>query len=298
VQRPRYPHPLPGGVDPATSSQFVEPVLGTLQGLIERSTYTAMMPRGLDYLFTQLAPQIPPEQREAFKARAQEAMSGGLLGGEEPVITLERTAPPGMRVEKLPNAFQQNVPGYTIYGVFWIVSLLTASVLQEKREGTFRRLLAAPLSRAVMLAGKLLPYYLINLIQIAIMLGASRWLFGLSLGRSPFALVTVSLAVAAAATGLGVLVAALVRTEAQAGGLTVLLLLTMSALGGCFVPRFIMPDWLRTLGLLMPHAWALDAYQDLLVRGYGLREVWPKVGALTAFAAAFFGLGVWRFRFD
>jgi ABC-2 type transport system permease protein len=285
-------------VDPATSSQFVEPVLGTLQGLIERSTYTAMMPQGLDYLFAQLAPQIPPEQREAFKARAQEAMSGGLLGGEEPVIALERTAPPGMRVEKLPNAFQQNVPGYTIYGVFWIVSLLTASVLQEKREGTFRRLLAAPLSRAVMLAGKLLPYYLINLIQIAIMLGASRWLFGLSLGRSPFALVTVSLAVAAAATGLGVLVAALVRTEAQAGGLTVLLLLTMSALGGCFVPRFIMPDWLRTLGLLTPHAWALDAYQDLLVRGYGLREVWPKVGALTAFAAAFFGLGVWRFRFD
>ncbi|SNB72364.1 ABC transporter permease [Thermoflexus hugenholtzii] len=285
-------------VDPATSSPFVEPILGTLQGLIERSTYTAMMPKGLDYLFTQLAPQVPPEQREAFKARAQEAMSGGLLGGEEPVVALERTAPPGMRVEKLPNTFQQNVPGYTIYGVFWIVSLLAGSVLQEKREGTFRRLLAAPMSRAVMLTGKLLPYYLINLIQIAIMLGASSWLFGLSLGRSPLALLAVSLAAAAAATGLGVLVAAIVRTEAQAGGLTVLLLLTMSALGGCFVPRFVMPDWLQTLGLLTPHAWALDAYQDLLVRGYGLQEVWPKVGALTAFAAAFFGLGVWRFRFD
>ncbi len=92
-------------VDPATSSPFVEPILGTLQGLIERSTYTAMMPKGLDYLFTQLAPQVPPEQREAFKARAQEAMSGGLLGGEEPVVALERTAPPGMRVEKLPNTW-------------------------------------------------------------------------------------------------------------------------------------------------------------------------------------------------
>ncbi|WP_448605281.1 ABC transporter permease, partial [Thermoflexus hugenholtzii] len=281
-------------VDPATSSQFVEPILGTLQGLIERSTYTAMMPRGLDYLFTQLAPQVPPERREAFKAWAQAAMSGGLPGGGEPAVVLERTAPPGMRAEKLPNAFQQNVPGYTIYGVFWIVSLLATSVLQEKREGTFRRLRAAPVSRAVMLAGKLLPYYLINLIQIAIMLGASSGLFGMSLGRSPLALVAVSLAAAAAATGLGVLVAALVRTEAQAGGLTVLLLLTMSALGGCFVPRFVMPDWLRTLGLLTPHAWALDAYQDLLVRGYGLREVWPKVGALTAFATAFFSLGVWR----
>ncbi|MEM2591616.1 MAG: ABC transporter permease [Thermofilaceae archaeon] len=285
-------------VDPTTSSQFVEPILGTLQGLIERSTYNAMMPKGLDYLFERLAPQIPAEQREAFKAQAQEAMSGGLLGGREPVITLERRAPGGMRVEKYPNAFQQNVPGYTIYGIFWIVSLLAGSVLQEKREGTFRRLLVAPMNRAVLLAGKLAPYYLINLIQIAIMLGASSLLFGMSLGHSPTGLIVVSLAAAATATGLGVLVSALARTEAQVGGLTVLLLLTMSALGGCFVPRFIMPEWLRTMGLITPHAWALDAYQDLLVRGYGLREVLPRTGALMAFAVAFFGIGVWRFRFE
>jgi ABC-2 type transport system permease protein len=120
----------------------------------------------------------------------------------------------------------------------------------------------------------------------------------MSLGHSPGGLVAVSLTAAAAATGLGVLVSALARTEAQAGGLTVLLLLTMSALGGCFVPRFIMPGWLKTMGLITPHAWALDAYQDLLVRGYGLREVLPKVGALAAFAGAFFGIGVWRFRFE
>ena len=285
-------------VDPATSSQFVEPILGTLQGLIERRTYTAMIPRGLDYLFERLAPQAPVEQRETFRAQAQEAMSGGLLGGREPVVTVERTTPAGMQVEKYPDTFQQNVPGYTIYGIFWIVSLLAGSVLQEKREGTFRRLLVAPMNRAVMLAGKLVPYYIINLIQLVIMLGASSLLFGMSLGHSPAGLVVVSLAAAAVATGLGVLVSALARTEAQVGGLTILLLLTLSALGGCFVPRFIMPEWLRTIGLVTPHAWALDAYQDLLVRGYGLREVLPKVGALAAFAAAFFGIGVWRFRFE
>lgn len=285
-------------VDPATSSQFVEPILGTLQGLIERGTYTAMMPKELDHLFEWLASQTPVEQRETFKAQAQEAMAGGLLGGREPVITVERTTPVGMQVEKYPDTFQQNVPGYTIYGIFWIVSLLAGSVLEEKREGTFRRLLVAPMNRAVMLAGKLVPYYIINLIQLAIMLGASSLLFGMSLGYSPAGLVVVSLAAAATATGLGVLVSALARTEAQAGGLTVLLLLILSALGGCFVPRFIMPGWLRTIGLVTPHAWALDAYQDLLVRGYGLLEVLPKVGVLAAFAGAFFGIGVWRFRFE
>lgn len=285
-------------VDPATSSQFVEPILGTLQGLIERGTYTAMMPKGLDHLFESLAPQTTVEQRETFKAQAQEAMSGGLLGGRKPVVTVERTALAGMRVKKSPDTFQQNVPGFTIYGLFWIVNLMAASVLQEKRDGTFRRLLVAPMNPAVMLAGKLVPYYIINLVQLVIMLGASSLLFGMSLGHSGAGLVVVSLAAAATATGLGVLVSALARTEAQVSGITIILLLTLSALGGCFVPRFFMPGWLKTIGLVTPHAWALDAYQDLLVRGYGLLEVLPKVGGLAAFAIVFFTIGVWRFRFE
>jgi ABC-2 type transport system permease protein len=120
----------------------------------------------------------------------------------------------------------------------------------------------------------------------------------MSLGNSPSGLVVVSLVAAATATGLGVLVAALARTEAQISGLTILVLLTLSALGGCFVPRFVMPEWLRTVGLVTPHAWALDAYQDLLVRGYGLFDVLPKLGTLAAFAVAFFLIGAWRFRFE
>jgi ABC-2 type transport system permease protein len=285
-------------VDPATSSQFVEPVLGTLQGLIERQTLAAAAPKGLDLLLARVSPQMPAEQREAIRTEAQEAITGGFLGGNEPVVALEKRAPTQMRVEQYPDTFQQNVPGYTIYGIFWIVSLLAGSVLEEKRLGTFRRLLAAPLPRAVMLAGKLLPYYLINLLQLILMLGASHLLFGLKLGYSPAGLVLVSMAAAAAATGLGVLVSALARTEAQVGGLTVLLLLTLSALGGCFVPRFVMPSWLQAAGRITPHAWALDAYQDLLVRGYGLAQVLPKVGVLAGFALLFFAIGVWRFRFE
>ena len=284
--------------DPTTPNQFIEPIVGTLQGLLERAVSTAVVTQGVALFFDRMAPQIPPEQRETFRRQALEALSGGFLGSQTSLITVERRSPAGMRVEKRPNTFQQNVPGYTIYGIFWVVSLLTSSVLQEKRQATFRRMLAAPISRAALLAGKLLPYYIINLIQIALMLGGSSLLFGMSLGRSPAGLVAVSLAVAASATGLGVLMAALVRTEAQATGLTVLLLLTLAALGGSFVPRFVMPAWLRTLGLITPHAWALEAYQDLLVRGYGLVDVLPKVGVLTAFAGIFFGLGVWRFRFD
>ena len=105
-----------------------------------------------------------------------------------------------------------------------------------------------------MLTGKLVPYYIINLIQLLLMIGVSSLLFGMNLGNSTAGLVVVSLAAAAISIGLGIMVAALARTEAQVGGLTVLLLLSLSALGGCFIPRFVMPHWLRMVGLVTPHA--------------------------------------------
>ncbi len=284
-------------VDPATPPQFVEPVAGTLQGILTRIAFTALTPHGLDYLFERVAPGTPASQRESLKRTVERSISGG-AGGMGTPVTIERRPPSGMRAEKRPDSFQQNVPGYTIYGLFWIVSLLAVSVVREKKEGTFRRLIVAPVTKAALLAGKVIPYFCINLFQLALVFAVATLLMGMKLGHSPMGLLLVSLATAAAATGLGVLVAAFARTEAQASSLPILILLSLSALGGCFVPRFIMPARLQLLSLITPHAWALDAYQDLLVRGSGLVEVLPQVAVLAGFAALFFLVGIWRFRFD
>lgn len=283
--------------DPTTPATVIEPLLGTLRGLIERAAFNALAPQGVDLLIGQINPALPEAQRQALKSQVNEALRDGVLG-ERAAVQISKETPAAMRIERYPNVYQQNVPGYTLYGIFWIVSLMVSSVLQEKREGTFRRLRAAPIHPAVLMAGKLLPYYVINLAQVALMLGISSALFGLSLGNSPAGLILVSVAATATSTGLGVLMSALVKTEAQAGGLVTLVLLTGAALGGCFVGRFLMPDWLQTVGLITPHAWALDAYQDLLVRGYGVAEIAPKVAVLFAFALAFFGVGIWRFRWE
>jgi len=64
------------------------------------------------------------------------------------------------------------------------------------------------------------------------------------------------------------------------------------------VPRYIMPDFMRTIGLISPHAWALTAYQDVLVRGYDVAHILPNVAALMGFAVAFFGVALWRFKWD
>ena len=101
-----------------------------------------------------------------------------------------------------------------------------------------------------------------------------------------------------AATGLGLLIAALAKTQEQIGGLGTLLVIILAALGGVMVPRFIMPEFMQSIGLISPHAWALTAYQDVLVRGYGIEGVLPEVAALLGFAVVFFGIAVWRFKWD
>jgi len=202
-----------------------------------------------------------------------------------------------------PNAVTHNVPAWTLFGVFFIAQQLAGSILEEKKLGTFRRLLAAPVSRGAVLLGKLVPYLLLNVAQVTVMfavgvlvlplLGAPR----LALG-SPLALAAISLAASLSATGLGVLIAALAKTNEQIGGLGSLLVVTMAALGGVMVPHRVMPEMMSRLGLLTPHAWALRAYEDVLVHGAGLGAVLPGIAALLGFAALFFGVAVWRFRWE
>ena len=276
--------------DPAASVQFIAPIQGMVFGAAERVAETQVAQARIAASLENAFAQLPAEARPAPDQTAIE-MDGGS------VVTLEQVAPAEMKIEVFPNTYQQNVPGYSVFGVFFIVGTMASSILQEKREGTFRRLLVAPLPKPILLAGKILPYYLVNLIQIAIMFGVAHLLFDMAFG-DPVALATISLALAAAATGLGIMVAALGKTDAQVGGITSLLTLTMSALGGCLMPTSIMPGFLQTISRFTPHAWAMQGFQDVLVRGYSLAGILPEAGALMGFAAAFFLIGVWRFRFD
>jgi ABC-2 type transport system permease protein len=279
--------------DPGASRQFVEPVAASLQGLVAQKTAEVMPGKLVDQLVDTLLASAPEAQRDSIKAETR-----ANIAGDGETVVVARAAPAGMQTQAQPNSFQQNVPGYTVFGVFWIVQQLALSVVRERRDGTLRRLLAAPLSKTTLLLGKLAPYVLINLAQIGLMLGLVGTLFGLDLGGSPLGLIAVSLALAAAATSLGVLAAAFGKSEAQVIGLTTLLLILLAAIGGCFVPTFIMPEWMRAASLLTPHGWALNAYVDLIVRGYGLMQVLPAIGVLFGFALTFLAVGVWRFRFD
>jgi ABC-2 type transport system permease protein len=212
-------------------------------------------------------------------------------------VTLEIVSPGGAGKERRPSATEQNVPAYAIFGVFFIVLTLAKSFVKERTDGTFVRLLCAPLAKVTLLTGKLVPYYLVNLLQIALMFAVGVLVFGMRIGNIP-ALLVVSVALAAAANGLGLLVASLGRTEAQVDTLSVLLAISLAALGGMMVPAFVMPKALQTLSLLTPHAWALAGYHDAIVRGLGVADVLTEAGVLLGFAGTFFAVALWRLRLN
>jgi ABC-2 type transport system permease protein len=275
--------------DPAMNLQLLATVKGAIQGAIERRVLLARIPQRLKEIFGTL--------------EGMEGQHDSMLGNtntsehERSAVDLIHAFPKGFTAGRRPTATEQNVPAYTIFGVFFIVLTLASSFLQEKKDGTFQRILAAPLSKTALLIGKLLPYYLVNLIQIGLMFSIGVVVFGIRLGHLP-ALVIVSLALAAAANGLGLLVAALGKTEPQVNALSVLLAITLSALGGMMVPTFIMPDLMKTLSLFTPHAWALAGYHDVIIRGLGVKDVLTEMFVLFGFASFFFVIALWRFRFD
>ncbi|MDI6809768.1 MAG: ABC transporter permease [Candidatus Eisenbacteria bacterium] len=195
--------------------------------------------------------------------------------------------------------FKQTVPGFAVMFALFIMLSGGNSFLDEKRLGTYRRLLTAPIRRSEILAGKLVPYFITVIVQMVFFFAVGHFVFHMELGNSIAGLLIMSTAVALAGTSMGILMASIVKTEAQLSSISVLIILAMSSLGGSWWPLDIVPGFMRTLAHVVTiNAWALDGFKDLLWYGKGVVDILPEAGVLVAIAAAALGIGVWRFRFD
>jgi ABC-2 type transport system permease protein len=225
---------------------------------------------------------------------------------DRPLVTVTETQPAGPAQQEQPevSGVQLGVPGFAVLFIFLTAQLTARSIYDEKKTGTFRRLLASPLGKWPMLLGKLIPNFVIVLLQVVVLFAAGMLLLplmglpALGLGSDVPALVLLVLAIALCCTTLGILIAAIARTEAQIGGVSALVLWVLAFLGGCFIPLFLVNESLATLGQVTPHYGAVTGFYDLLTRGQGLTSILDSIAVLLGFSAVFFLLGAWRFEWE
>jgi ABC-2 type transport system permease protein len=161
--------------------------------------------------------------------------------------------------------YQILVPSYTVMFAYFLVLTVGWLFVAERRQGTLKRLRAAPLSRTQILLGKLLPCLLLSIGQGLFLLAAGRLVFAMNWGAEPWWLVLVVAATSLSAMGLAMLVASLAQTEAQVAIYGTLLVLVLAGISGCLMgDRDMMPEAMQRISLVTPHAWALIAYRQLL----------------------------------
>jgi ABC-2 type transport system permease protein len=190
------------------------------------------------------------------------------------------------------NTFDQNVPGFSV--TFLLLGMLFGvglGLLDEQEWGMVYRLSASPVSPAALLAGKMLSRFLTGVLQMVLLFLFGFLAFGISLGPSLAALGLTIAAIAFASAAFGFLAAALARSRDAMLPIGTMAVVAMAAIGGCWWPMGIEPLWLQNLAHLFPTAWAMGAFNDLMLRKRDLAFVLPRIGALLGFGFAYLALG-------
>ena len=236
----------------------------------------------------------------------QGALGGVVLAATSPVPIdrlpplYEARSPPGMaRPLADPTGFQSTVPGNAVLFGFFLSMSVAMSFAHERNSGTWKRVLSAPVARWMVLVGKLVPYYVIGLCQLAFVFGIGALFFGLKAAGSLSSLLLLTAVVVLTTVSLGMLVASFGGTERQVGTTVPVVLLVMGLLSGCMYPRSLMPAAMQRIGLAIPHAWALDGYYAVFVRqGTSIADIAPQLVGLGAFSIVFLAVGIGRFDFE
>jgi ABC-type multidrug transport system permease subunit len=188
----------------------------------------------------------------------------------------------------VPSGRAQSVPGMLTMTVMMMTLIYGAVYLTiEKQSGMLKRQTLVPLGTNRVILAKLIGRLLIAGMQIALLVVAGHWLFGVSWGHSPAGLVLLLTSYAIAVASLATLLGAVVRNAAQASAVGWIIGMILAALGGCWWPSEVMPNWMRAASHVLPTAWAMDGFHGLISFGHGFQDVLVPAAALLGFGGAF-----------
>lgn len=196
------------------------------------------------------------------------------------------------------NGYAHSFAGMSVQFILFLGIDLGVALLLARRLGLWKRLRAAPLSRATLVASRMASGTVIASVLMLAIFAAAIAIFGVRIRGSVagFALITLTFAIMTAAFGL--FIAAVGKTPEATRGLAIVVTLIMVMLGGAWVPSFIFPPWLQTASLVVPTRWAVDGFDAMTWRGLGFDAALAPSAVLLGFALLFALLALWRFRWD
>jgi len=250
-----------------------------------QSTFKSSVKNGIDKMISKI------ETRSIYKAFQEQMGEEEEIFETESFITFKEITPTKGDKTIIPNSTQHNIPAWTLFAIFFIIVPLSINMVKEKNQGTFVRLRTNPISYGTVLGGKTLIYLAVCLIQFALMLVLGVYLFPLiglpSLdisGRIPL-LFIVAFFAGLAAVGLGLLLGTIAKTQEQSAPFGATLVVILAALGGVWVPVFVMPKFMQLLSNISPMNWGLNAFYDVFLRNSSFKEVVPEITLLFLFFA-------------
>lgn len=188
--------------------------------------------------------------------------------------------------------------GFTVMFVLFMAFGSAGGILEEREQGTLRRLLITPSTRAHILGGKVLGVIGTSSIEATILVGLGALAFGVPWGRDPLALLLVLGAYILASAGLAVFITAIVRTRSQLSAIGPIAATGLSMIGGCYWPIEVTPTFMQNLAKLTPTGWAMSGLLDIVARGQGLEAAWLPAGILLGMAAVAFAGGLFFLKID
>lgn len=286
------------GVTPAADAAKVlmlkdvsDPVAPEMvKGLLQKAAFTGsprlLAKEGMG-LFEQYAGPMTPQQREAFSAWQQ----GGV--GSDTGASAQAVGLPIEEVNVLqPEGGDTSMVSFYAAGIGVMFLLFSCSgaagtLLDEQDSGTLDRLIGSRAGMTGVLLGKWVFQWGMGVLQLIVMFIWGALVFGLPLAAHLPGFFVMTLATAAAASAFGLVLATLSRSRAQLSGLSTIIILAMSAMGGSMFPRFLMSDTMQTIGLVTFNAWALDGYIKVFWRDVPVLALWPQVSVLVAISTVF-----------
>lgn len=176
--------------------------------------------------------------------------------------------------------------------VFLLAMMASQQLMLSRQLGVSRRMLATPTSVATVLLGEAVGRFVFALIQSLFIVGATALLFGVRWG-DPLAAGAIVLAFSLVGTGTAMLTGALVTSEAQATAVSLVIALILAAIGGAMQPLETFPAAMRTIAHVTPHAWALDAFAEVIRRDGSIAEITTELAVLVAYAAVLLAVASW-----